>query len=217
SLDDMLRFARFQLGNGMAGSRSLLGVETLRRTRSPLGPGGTVPGEGEIIIDNIGVAWMIWQRDGARIVSHSGGTNGQMSTFVFVPERDFAMSLLTNAMSGILLAFELTDWTLERVLGLRRSPLEVISATKAPISEYAGGYALPDGSLAIDVGEASDGFQITWETPDRPAGTSPLQVVGVDLVTMRYMGADLLADFVRDGDGEIAWIRFLGRLVPRAA
>src|SRR5215212_3233377 len=122
SVNDMLRYARFHLGDGAANGTRLLSAESLRRMQTPLGPGGSVPGLGEIRLEAVGVSWMLWSRGGVRIVAHPGGTNGQQSTFSLVPERGFAVTVLTNAQSGLLLGFEVTDWALDRFLGLQPPP-----------------------------------------------------------------------------------------------
>jgi hypothetical protein len=43
----------------------------------------------------------------------------------------------------------------------------------------------------------------------------PLRMVGDDLAMAEFMGVTLFTDFVRDGAGNVAWVRFLGRLAPR--
>ncbi len=47
-----------------------------------------------------GYAWFIRQADGVKILSHAGGTIGQTSLLLAIPERNFALALLTNAGSG---------------------------------------------------------------------------------------------------------------------
>jgi hypothetical protein len=44
-----------------------------------------------------------------------------------------------------------------------------------------------------------------------------LHIVGDDEAIAEFMGVPLYADFVRDDAGTVAWVRFLGRLVPRSA
>jgi hypothetical protein len=43
-----------------------------------------------------------------------------------------------------------------------------------------------------------------------------LRMVGADLAITEFMGVPLFTEFVRDAAGTVAWVRFLGRLVPRA-
>src|SRR5215213_11505006 len=146
SVNDMLRYARFHLGDGTADGRRVLSAESLRRMQTPLGPGGSVPGLGEIRLEAVGVSWMLWSRGGVRIVSHPGGTNGQQSTFSLVPEHGFAVTVLTNAQAGLLLGFEVTNWVLDRFLGFAPPLLATVRVDPTRLAEYTGQYALPEAS-----------------------------------------------------------------------
>jgi CubicO group peptidase (beta-lactamase class C family) len=90
---DLLRYARFHMGDGTAadGAR-LLARDALAQMQTPAVPAAN----GEFV----GITWFIKDIDGARIVRHSGGTNGQTSAFVMVPARRFAIAVLTNAERG---------------------------------------------------------------------------------------------------------------------
>jgi CubicO group peptidase (beta-lactamase class C family) len=220
SLTDELRYARFHLGDGTANGTRVLSAESLRRMQTPLGPGGSVPGLGEIRLEAVGVNWMLWSRGGVRIVSHAGGTNGQQSTFTLVPEHGVAFTILTNAQAGILLGFEVTDWVLERFLGLEPPLLATVPLDPARLAEYAGEYGFPDGSEPIRIREEGGALQLVTASPVLSAAQTDialsLRSVGEDLAIAEFMGVPLYADFVRDDAGTVAWVRFLGRLVPRA-
>jgi CubicO group peptidase (beta-lactamase class C family) len=219
SLSDELRYARFHLGDGTANGTWVLSAESLRRMQTPLGPGGSVPGLGEIRVEGVGVNWMLWRRGGVQIVSHAGGTNGQQSTFSLVPERDFAVTLLTNAQTGLLLGFEVTNWVLDRFLGLEPPLLATVPVNPARLTEYSGEYALPDASETIRIREEDGTLHLVTSSPLLVPGQTavelPLRIVGDDLAIAEYMGVTLFTDFVRDDAGTLAWVRFLGRLVPR--
>jgi CubicO group peptidase (beta-lactamase class C family) len=220
SVEDMLRYARFHLGDRTANGTQVLSAESLQRMQTPLGPGGSVPGLGVVRLEGVGVTWNLWSRGGVRIVSHPGGTSGQLSTFFIVPEHGFALSILTNAQAGILLGFEVTDWVLERFLGLEPPLLATVPLDPARLSKYAGEYALPNGSEPIRIREEGGALQLVTASPLLSAAQTDialsLRIVGDDVAIAEYMGVPLYADFVRDDAGNVAWVRFLGRLVPRA-
>ena len=50
-----------------------------------------------------------------------------------------------------------------------------------------------------------------------PGSPSPLQFIGENLATADYLGFPIFTDFVRDNAGSVAWIRYFGRMTPRAA
>jgi CubicO group peptidase (beta-lactamase class C family) len=214
SVDDELRYARFHLGDGSANGTRLLSAESLRRMQTPLGPGGSTP---FLVVDRVGVNWMLQWRDGAQIVSHLGGSTGQLSDFTLVPERDFAVMVLSNANAGAVLVVEATDWALERFLGLPRPAMTPISLSPAQRAAYTGGYILPANGGTIQIREDYGALRLELfaSSQTAPDIASPLRFIGDDLALHDYMGVPVYTDFVRDGAGKVVWIRFLGRMVPR--
>jgi CubicO group peptidase (beta-lactamase class C family) len=213
SLHDELRYARFHLGDGTVNGTRVLSAESLRRMQTPLGPGGSTP---LLDVDRVGVTWELWNRGGARIVSHPGGTNGQQSGFTLVPEQGFAITVLTNATAGAILWIEATDWALERFLGLPPPQVTTRAVDRAHLTEYAGEYVVPDGSEMVRVKPEGDTLRLAWLVAGQTVAESPLRFIGDDLATVSAMGLTALTDFVRDDAGRLAWIRFIGRLIPRA-
>jgi CubicO group peptidase (beta-lactamase class C family) len=214
SLEEQLRYARFHLGDGTVNGARVLSSESMRRMQEPLGPGGTVPAM-TVPFDAVGVIWQLWQRDGQRIVSHPGGTAGQLSVFSLIPEQEFAWTLLTNAQSGLQLGFEVTDRVLEGFLGLSPEPLGAAPIAGAPLAEFIGEYANPDGSQTIRIRAADDTLHLELSVPGQPGLESEMRPVGEDLFVVTHLWVTALTDFVRDDTGKMAWVRFLGRLVPR--
>jgi CubicO group peptidase (beta-lactamase class C family) len=93
TVDDILRYARFQMGDGAAadGTR-LLKPASLAAMQEPQ----------VRVTDNrwCGLAWGLGDGTGVRTVSHGGGSNGQISLLLMVPTRQFAIVVLTNADKG---------------------------------------------------------------------------------------------------------------------
>lgn len=48
----------------------------------------------------VGVSWFIEQRDGLRVISHSGGDDGFLTDLVLVPDADMGLVLMTNALAA---------------------------------------------------------------------------------------------------------------------
>ncbi len=215
SVTDLLRFARFHLGDGTVGGARVLSPEGIQRMRTPHGPGGSV---GPNVLDGVGVNWQLWSVGGARVVGHGGGGVGQQSGLVLVPEREFALAVLTNADAGAALGQELTEWALEQFLGLIQPPPATISVPPERLAEYAGDFAAGDGSAIFRVGTEGAALRLDLLVAGQgePVLTSPLKPVGDDLVIAEFLGLTIYADFVRNAAGEIGWLRFLGRLAPRS-
>jgi CubicO group peptidase (beta-lactamase class C family) len=216
SVDDMLRWARFQLGDGRAadGTR-LLAPETLASTHAPQGPGGAL---GTDDLEGVGVNWLLRRAAGARTVEHGGTTVAQRSQFVLVPERDFAFVLLTNAPGGSAIRHQLTPWVLEHYLGLREPPVAHVGAPAAQLGEYAGAYGLRAYGAGLRVDRVTDGLMLQLLGDDgAPAGpAAPLAFYAPDrVVETDGPVAGNRSDFLRADGGPVRWLRHRGRLWER--
>ena len=80
--------------------------------------------------------------EGVRIVQHGGDWYGQHSGFIMVPERGFALTVLTNSDGGPALLGELftDDWALRRFAGVSNLPAEPRALTQAELALYEGRY-----------------------------------------------------------------------------
>jgi CubicO group peptidase (beta-lactamase class C family) len=217
SARDNLRYARFMMGDGTAedGTR-LLTPESMDALTSPAFPAG--PGS------KVGLAWYNREAGGVRLVSHGGGTNGQLSAFVFAPERNFALAVLTNGNKGEVLQ-AVTNWALERYLGINEPKPEPRPATEAELAEYPGTYASiivdseitrRDGDLVLTMTYKPDALaKITDQAPPEiPPMT--LAMIAEDRATVTegpMKGAEF--EFIRDPNGRLSWIRGGGRLQTR--
>ena len=153
SARDMLGAAGFHLGDGTVpgGSARLLTERSLLAMRSNPGPGGTLIVE----LDGMGVTWMLRPTaQGVRVVQHGGDLPGQHSGFLIVPDRQFAMIMLTNSEGGPLLLDEFfaDDWALRRFAGVSNLPAVPRALSPSELAPYEGTYMLPvvnpDGTVA---------------------------------------------------------------------
>lgn len=217
---DQIRYARFHLGDGrVPGSgRRLLSRRSLHGMRSHPGPGGTLMVE----LDGMGVTWMLRPTaQGVRVVQHGGDIPGQHSGFLMVPERDFALTALTNSDAGPVLLNELfvKDWALRRFAGVSNPPAEPVSLSAAELAEYEGVYSQQvvdgEGNVLEFSGEltAEDGHLV-----QRDNGEVVLRLLFyrrdyVLLAEPDGTPSGSRGDFLRGPDGAVAWLRGGGRLV----
>jgi CubicO group peptidase (beta-lactamase class C family) len=224
SVRDQLRFARFHLGDGRVpggGGARLLTRRSLIAMRSNPGPGGTLFVE----LDGVGVPWMLRpSAEGVRIVQHGGDLPGQHSGFLMVPERGFAITMLTNSESGtaLLSEFFVDDWALRRFAGISNLPAVPRALPARQLAAYEGAYT------AQQVG--SDGV-LRETTVELQGDRGQLNVTADGVVALRLafyrrdyvlvldpagQSLGVRANFVRDAAG-VAWLRFGGRLWRRGA
>lgn len=224
SAHDQLRFARFLMGDGRgADGTPVLRPASLMAMRSDPGPGGTLIAE----IDGYGVTLCLRRSaEGVRIVEHGGDYQGQHSGFLLVPERDFAMTLLTNSSGGTALKVELfyDDWALQRFAGLHNPPASPTDISPEQLAEYEGSYIArsidKSGRLQETTMTATrrDG-RLLWsaEVDRESAQTLTFYRRDYVLVEGESLGAlgSTRANFVRNANGRVEWYSFGGRLHRR--
>jgi CubicO group peptidase (beta-lactamase class C family) len=217
TVGDLLRYARFQMGDGTAadGTRILsrAALDLMQTPRVPANDGRRV-----------GLAWFIQEIDGVRILGHGGGTIGQISTFQFAPARTFALAILTNANRGGDLTLEVSKWALKHYLGIEEPARVPQPRTAEQLAQYAGRYAaaltlaeltVHDGQLILETRD-SEKVREFIENPPPPPPPSPVVFYGEDkIVATEGPLKDLTAEFLRAPDGEIVWARIGGRLYRR--
>jgi CubicO group peptidase (beta-lactamase class C family) len=222
SARDQLRYARFHLGDGRAPDGTpLLTPASLGAMRSNPGPGGTLGFE----IDGVGVTWFLRRTaEGIHVFGHGGDWPGQHAGFLFVPERDFALTVLTNSTGGPRLTTELylDDWVLQRFAGLRNPPAVPTRVSPARLAEYEGNYVF---QAVEETGEPIEKVLTLRGSDGALQGQWELGGPVIDIQLEFYRGeyvlvvADLFeplgsarANFVRGPDGRVAWFSFGGRL-----
>ena len=220
---DQVRYARFHLGDGTGGggARVLTG-ESLELMRVP-----TFSLEGGALGDAVGISWMIRDAGGVRLVSHGGGTNGQISAFSIVPERGFAVAVLTNSSKGQELQQELVRWALERFLGVSEAEPEPLHLDEAALREFCGAYrsdtsvvevSAGDARLLVSLGYTEEGLQQYRTVSDEPPEVPPPFAIGL-IGDDRYTVLDgpfrgIKGNFVRR-DGRVSGVNLGGRLAVR--
>ncbi|MGH3823770.1 MAG: serine hydrolase domain-containing protein [Pseudonocardiaceae bacterium] len=224
SVRDQLRYARFHLGDGTApGGQRLLTERSLVALRSRPGPGGTMLVE----LDGVGVTWLLRpSAEGVQIVQHGGSLPGQYSGFLMVPDREFALTMLTNSTGGPKLVGELftDDWALRRFAAVRNLSAVPKTLNAGELAPYEGHYTRQvigtTGAVeSIDVQLSAEGSQLRMKsTSGNDIPESHLAFYGRDHVVILDANSALTqmrADFVRGPEGTIQWLRLGGRLHRR--
>ncbi|WP_146237376.1 serine hydrolase domain-containing protein [Deinococcus yavapaiensis] len=215
SVTDLLKYARFQLGDGRseAGER-VLASETLRAMQHP---------ESRAHLDwMMGLGWMFPKVGEERVIQHSGETNGQVSEFWVAPERGLAFALLTNAASGGALAQKVSEWVQQQLLGADPAVPEGRVVADEDLEAFAGAYDKLDDGASLDlavqegalVARFQPGVSFTGERVEAPPA-STLQSCGDD----RFVGVDgpghgQVIEFLRDATGSVQYLR-AGRVFVR--
>jgi CubicO group peptidase (beta-lactamase class C family) len=217
TVKDQLRYARFHSGDGTAGNGvRVLKPESIKHMQTRI----TTAALGE----EMGLAWFMRVVYGTRIVRHTGGTNGQLSVFLFAPNRGFAFSLLTNADTGAELYRSVTQWALEHYFGIAEPTPAHIVLGVAELANYAGHYTTSLNETELYVQDGQLMMQLTpkggFPYKDSPANPTPpptrLAFVGTDrVVALDAPSTDVQGEFLRNAGGRIEWFRFGSRIKRR--
>ncbi len=214
SVGDMLRYARFQMVDGTAadGTR-VLSRASLDLMQSPLVEAG--------VRGWVGLTWFMQEWDGVRVIGHDGGTIGQIARLRLAPARDFALVMLTNASRGGALVEEVTRWAFARYLGLAEPERVPQPRTPEQLASFAGHYvstarvvdlALREGTLTMQSHD-SERVRAQMENPAPPQPPFAVAFYAEDRIVATdgpFTGDT--AEFLRNQDGSIAWLRVGGRL-----
>jgi CubicO group peptidase (beta-lactamase class C family) len=219
TVKDLLRYARFHMGDGTApGGTRLLSQESLDLMQTPM-----FPSTG---LSMMGLTWSITTVDGTKMISHGGGTNGQATLLRIVPSSKFAVAVLTNSDEGDTLCDEIVNSATKQYLGLTLPEAIPMDLPEERLLPYTGKYDsagsvceiyFRDGGLVLQL-IPKGGFP----TPDSPPSQAPLPVRIAVYAQDRVIALDdpmkdARGEFLRNPDNSIAWLRFGGRIHARQA
>lgn len=214
---DLLRYARFHMGDGTApdGAR-LLSPESLALMQTPL-----LPSTG---IAQCGLSWSIMTVDGTKIIGHGGGTKGQVSYLRIVPSRRFAVVVLSNSEEGDPLTYGIANWATKEYLGLVLPEAAPLALPEEALRPYTGRYDAAADTLDVYLREAGLVVQVTnkggFPTPECPPleAPPPVRAALYDEDRLVLLDEPMKGDrgeFLRNPDGSIAWLRLGGRAHSR--
>lgn len=216
SIRDNMRYARFWLGDGTTEQ----GDRILSEANFKLMQSSLTPAE---LDDYVGLSWFSKQSGEVRVVRHGGDTNGQSSAFLFVPEQQFALAVLTNA--GLYPAHqEIVRWVLKHFLGIEDAKPVPIEASDHQLDQVVGDYETlshtttvtrVNSHLSLKMEYKPEAVAVVSEEPPPPLPPMSAALTGSDrfvLVDGPYK--DLAGEIIRR-DGKIRWLRLGGRINTR--
>ena len=216
---DQMLYAQFHLGAHPEG-KSVLSSETVQFMQQPLAEAATMA-------SHVGVSWLLDDINGVKTVAHGGTMIGQTSAFLMVPERGFAITVLTNGGDeGKLVHRRLTKWALQELVGLEKATPETQELPDESLDELAGQYSYYSYGT-IDISRSGKGLTLEWaplpevlkKNPEIagqfPEPLSIRPIGGLKFIADEGPLAGYTIDFVRRADGSIGWMRMGGRAQTR--
>ena len=217
STRELLRFGQLHLGEGEIDGKRLLSSKLALEMREPIAEAGD-------FYRNYGIGWCVHEYPEFRTISHGGATMGFRANLMVVPDKDFAIAILTNGDAGSRAIQEIEAWALKHYLEFERPTPSRVKRTGKQLAELAGTYTRHDGESTVAV--VDDRLELKVAHINEENGevegedTYPLIAVG----ELRYRIPDgpaknAIVDFIEyTGNGrKQLYIRMGGRLSERAA
>ena len=214
--NDLMRYARFHLGDGTApdGAR-LLSRPSLDLMRTPLA---------EADLDRkVGVSWFIRTVGGVRLQYHGGVAIGQQGVLMIAPDRGEAVTVQTNSARGGLLHQDVTTWWQRERLGIKVPEPVYVELDSARYAEYADRYLaeLSDAELELsDTGLVYRTFSHNrLNVQPKPPDPPPSRVAFTSDARFTLLDGplkDTRGEFLRGPDGRVRYLRVGGRVYRRS-
>ena len=222
-ITDLMAYAKFHMGDGTsAGGERVLSRASLEHMR-------TVQLHKQSTDDDIGIAWHLRSVGPLRVAAHGGTLAGHILLLEIVPERNFAIGILTNAQNGWRLIQDVERAALQAYHGAsftknqgiaHRGLVETLPtaeplATQPNPAPYVGRYLRPTNAVVV---RAEGGKVFVQDRPNsgNPRPEMPIAFFGPDRAVVTD-GPDRgqSIEFVRAADGSVKWIRVVGRVAVR--
>jgi CubicO group peptidase (beta-lactamase class C family) len=222
-MTDLMAYARFHTGNGTAANGSpVLRRELLEWMRTP-------QIQKQSTDDEMGIGWHLRRIGPVQSASHGGTLGGHILLLEIVPERNFAIAILTNSNTGWRLIQDVEREALRSYLGAvfarnqaiaHRGLVETLPhfepmGRQPDPAAYVGTYMRPGNSVMVSA-EGSRLFVQERPNAGQPGAQMPVSFYGPDRVVVTdgaQRGQSI--EFVRDVGGVVKWIRVVGRVAVR--
>jgi CubicO group peptidase (beta-lactamase class C family) len=155
TVGDLLTFAEMHLKGGIAGETRLLSEKNAETMRTRTSQSGALE-------TGFGIGWNVTTLGGADIVGHNGGTNGFRARLTTLPQRGFALAMLTNGDPGASAMEQVQRWALRHYLEVDTPQREVLQTDTETLDPLTGQYHRHDAE--IDVWRVDDHLHIEWRT-----------------------------------------------------
>jgi CubicO group peptidase (beta-lactamase class C family) len=213
SLNDLLAYARFHLGDGARPD----GKPVL--TRASLDVMRTARVKKAGTDDEMGLGWHLRRIGGVMTAAH-GGTLGHCLLVELVPSRTLALAILTNHTGGWRLIQDVERAALRTLEGLSLDPAHAIG--HRGVNE-----TMPDAPVLAAQPDASP-YVGTYRRP--PVGSYTVRLQGTQLMldnaSIAFYAADRAVvtsgnsrgnpvEFIRRADGAVGWVRVVGRIARK--
>jgi len=210
SVKDLLRFAKFQMGDGkLPSGKRLLSRDSMNLLHEP-----AVDAFGG---KKVALSWFCGQIDGKKVLSHGGGTIGQVCELRLIPSEKLAIAVLTNSEDGGAVIWKIFNKAFEELIGYKATSSKPLPLPREAQVEYLGRYYNPALICEIKQEKAglilhmtdTGGFPTPKDLPKNQPKPSRVAICANDkLLYTEGPMAGSTGDFLRDAQGKVKWLRF---------
>jgi CubicO group peptidase (beta-lactamase class C family) len=145
-VDELLALARLHLDGGLApDGRRLLSARSAAAMQQV-----SIDIPDPLMGRQVGLGWLLDERDGRLLVGHTGNTTGQSAYLALVPDSGLAIALLTNSGGHPRFGTTLRDELLAELAGLPPAPVREPDGELVPAPDrYVGTYVTGDGPVTV--------------------------------------------------------------------
>ncbi|HET8523740.1 MAG TPA: serine hydrolase, partial [Thermomicrobiales bacterium] len=206
---DLLRFAQMHMNDGAIDGRRVLKAESAKRMRTK-----------QVDADagrEWGLGWSLRTIDGVHIAEHNGATNGFTARLTTIPEKRFAIAILTNGDRGGNVHSAISSAVLEHRFGLTEQKPLPVEVDNNLLARYAGRYRqdLAEMDLVLEDGQFTVSRRATNPFSGEQTEREPFQFVPTGNQRLIAVGGESdgsEADLILNADGSVRYLRFGGRL-----
>jgi CubicO group peptidase (beta-lactamase class C family) len=214
SVNELLKYAAFHLGDGVVGGQRVLSQDLLKQMQA-------TQTKAYSSADEWGLTWAIRYFGEARLVRHGGATRGFNADFTMSPAHNFAVITLANSDRGSELYGELMPLALKLFCNVTKPDAQPIPMPAESLREFVGEYEATLQNLVV----RQDGDGLTLQAipkggfpnhdspptgPVLPPGRIVFDGTDKGVVTEGAMKGGRF-EFLRDVAGAIAWLHVGGR------
>lgn len=211
---DLLKFGAFHLGDGKVGDTQVLSPASLKAMREPQVEAGN-------FADAYGITWALHKVGGVPVAGHGGTTGGFQAQLRIVPDRNFAVGVLTSSSQGAAAYSEIIDWVMEHELGLKNEAPEPLTLSDSELAWCAGQYGRKDADMTVTVqddGTLSMSVVTRSQLSGKETHLPALRLVPIAerkfLITNTHVQGETV-EFIPDEAGNPRFVRYHGRLSDR--
>jgi hypothetical protein len=174
--------------------------------------------------EQIGLSWFIRDKEGVNIVSHGGATNGQIAGLYFIPEKQFALAVLTNSEDGRTITGGALKQALKTYLDIDLIIPEPIETPEEELAKFTGNYELPllAYELKLEKGQlmVHEKPRGGFPTPDSPPlpPAPPMRIAFYEkdkVIILDEPMKNALGEFLRGPDGSLQYLRLASRVLKK--